>query len=542
MKRLFPLILMLSILCIPQSCHKDVRIPNDLVEANDTMDRNPKGTLQTLNRLEAEKYHDAPENIQMKLALLKVKARDKAFIVPSSDSIIKDVVAYYDKHGTTNERMEAYYYLGNTYRDLHDSPRTVECYLTAIDLADTTATHFDWELYHVLCTQLAGLYARQYDYAKAIGIQKRIVQMVQKHKGDSLYAIATLGMFYNNADSIKQADYCYNKTLSIIKRAGMTQRDIMFIGMFLGHYIRMQDEDKIRQCLAMIRRFPPAKWDVNVCSTVGSYYESIGQKDSALYYLTYADQRYGTDIYRRQSSLKHLYLLHHKMGNKDEALRYAQLYMLYTDSIEADRSKGQTSQAENMYRYYQNAQEQLKKEQQIRKKMTTSAWVLGILLIFASLACTYAFRKRREAQNKTRENQDLQKEKDDLRIEKEAIATRYNEEWLQRTKQAVEMSEIVQRLKQMNDIGEPIKDEETWNELFATIDNQYPGFREELHQCYGKLDLKYLQFLYLLKAGFNKSSAAQLMNKKRNNASYWCKYLDQQGNGRSVNNITGAHD
>ncbi len=58
----------------------------------------------------------------------------------TSDSVMKDVVAYYDKYGSANERMLANYVLGCVYRDLHEVPLALEYYNKATEQADTTAT------------------------------------------------------------------------------------------------------------------------------------------------------------------------------------------------------------------------------------------------------------------------------------------------------------------------------------------------------------------------------------------------------------------
>lgn len=44
----------------------------------------------------------------MKYELLYAKAMNKAYIDFTSDSVMKKVALYYDKHGSKNEQMEAY--------------------------------------------------------------------------------------------------------------------------------------------------------------------------------------------------------------------------------------------------------------------------------------------------------------------------------------------------------------------------------------------------------------------------------------------------
>ena len=79
----------------------------------------------------------------------------------SPDSVMKEVADWYDRHGTPNERMEAHYLLGCTYRDMGEAPRAVDCYLDAAACADTTATDCDFYTLASIYAQMATLYHQQ---------------------------------------------------------------------------------------------------------------------------------------------------------------------------------------------------------------------------------------------------------------------------------------------------------------------------------------------------------------------------------------------
>ena len=48
--------------------------------------------------------------------LLRARRMNKEYIDFTTDSVMKEVAAYYDRHGSPNERMEAHYLLGCAYR------------------------------------------------------------------------------------------------------------------------------------------------------------------------------------------------------------------------------------------------------------------------------------------------------------------------------------------------------------------------------------------------------------------------------------------
>ena len=92
--------------------------------------------------------------VQVKFDLLKVKARDKADLPLEQNPRMEKVAAFYDTHGTDNERMEARYYLGSTFRDGYDSPNAVKNYLKAIDIAEKSEESIDTVLLVNVYSQL----------------------------------------------------------------------------------------------------------------------------------------------------------------------------------------------------------------------------------------------------------------------------------------------------------------------------------------------------------------------------------------------------
>lgn len=533
-------LLLLLIFCCLQSCHKQTPIPAELRYIDSTMNNNPQEALLALDSLE-HKYNNAPERVRMKHTLLKVKAGDKAYILQTSDSTMRKLVEYYDKHGSRNERMEAYYYLGCAYRDLHDSPKTIKNYHTAIDLADTTQSPFDWYTYATIKGQLAGLYERQFNYEKAIELQKCAVQ-IRKEKGlDSLYAMCRLGSMYENADSVAQADFCYGKILSLILKNGVSKNDLKFLGTLLGFYARNHLNKQIEQCRSMIHTFSIENWPVNTCSNMGDYYEQIGKNDSALFYYTYADKLYGPDLYRRKSSLKNLYRFHLKIGNEREAMHYAQLYIAYSDSVEKDRATEQTAQADNMYQYWKNEEEQMAQERATLKNRMIIAYCLAgfFVAVLATITIVYFYKrrlKRISAQYSylQQEKNELQNEVNNSHQQMNALITRQEKERNQQSQITISLSEIVHTFKLKANKSAKVTDNKLWKTLFNTVESNFPGFKNSLLKTYGEIDIKYLKFIYLRKVGFNKSTAATLLGTKRSTVNYWCNKLQEQGGGLSV--------
>ena len=72
-----------------------------------------------------------------------VSRRNLAYepLTERDDTLMQRVVAYYLKHGTANELMEAYYLLGSVYRDLHEAPRAMDAFLHSRMFCLTSILH-----------------------------------------------------------------------------------------------------------------------------------------------------------------------------------------------------------------------------------------------------------------------------------------------------------------------------------------------------------------------------------------------------------------
>ena len=99
---------------------------------------------------------------EMQRELLRAREMNKAYEPFTTDSVMKQVVAYYDRHGTPNERMEAHYLLGCAYRDMGEAPRAIDCYHKAISIADESShDNENLTLLMAIYGQMAELYDGQ---------------------------------------------------------------------------------------------------------------------------------------------------------------------------------------------------------------------------------------------------------------------------------------------------------------------------------------------------------------------------------------------
>ena len=102
MKKLPLVLLAIVSLFVLAGCHGDKQYDDLLQQADSIMnidDDSAKVAIKLLDKVKPQ-LNDFSKTQRMRYQLLYHKAMNKADISFSSDSIMKNVVAYYEKHGT----------------------------------------------------------------------------------------------------------------------------------------------------------------------------------------------------------------------------------------------------------------------------------------------------------------------------------------------------------------------------------------------------------------------------------------------------------
>ena len=131
------------------------------------------------------------------LEALEQANRDDSLM--TNDSLAETLVAYFDKHGSANERMRARYMLGRTYYDLGELPHALETYLEAADCADTALVDCD------------------YTILSKIHIQSALIYEQQIQPQSQLYELRLAEMFARKGNNIPLALECYSQTIEAFK-------------------------------------------------------------------------------------------------------------------------------------------------------------------------------------------------------------------------------------------------------------------------------------------------------------------------------------
>ena len=279
---------------------------------------------------------------RMRYELLRATAQNKAYIDFTTDSVMKQVADYYDHHGTANPQLQAHYLLGCVYRDLGDAPRAIECFLDAVEKADTTAEDCDYRTMGATYSQMADMYHRQLLLNNEVEARKRASQYAFV-AGDTLIGIYDYKMIagpFILQSKIDSAEIILEEAMCQYRKYGYEQ-EALKTSMMLMHLYSNQPE-MLSFLKELIDRFesecdlfdenhelPPSKRQYYYYK--GRYYELANQLDSAevCYRKIY---RQGMSYMSANPMYKGLLSVLQKKNETDSIAKYAELYCISNDS------------------------------------------------------------------------------------------------------------------------------------------------------------------------------------------------------------------
>ncbi|GAK36303.1 TPR repeat protein [Bacteroides graminisolvens DSM 19988 = JCM 15093] len=182
--------------------------PRPMQIADSIVIQDPDSAVLLLEKLEKDIIKE-PENTRMYYYLLYTKAKDKAYIPHTSDSLMQRVLHYYQSNKDKKHLPEAYYYTGCVYRDLGDAPQALDYFNKAIEASKKSP---DYKVISLIYSQTGTLYLYQDIYDLAMNAFKEAYNYNKMAK-DSVrivYNLRDIGRTFtglNNADSA----LCYYK-------------------------------------------------------------------------------------------------------------------------------------------------------------------------------------------------------------------------------------------------------------------------------------------------------------------------------------------
>ena len=565
-------IYLLLIIMILTSCAGNRKYDDLMQRADSIMNVNDDSAKVAIRMLDGVKSQlpEFSKAQKMRYELLRHKAMNKAYISFTSDSKMKEVVDYYDRHGSANERMLANYVLGCVYRDMHEVPLALEYYNKAAEQADTTAADCDYGTLYRVYSQMGFLFSKQY-------LPYQLLDAFGKAEKYAYLAKDTLNAIINYQNKGDAYDYLGKKdsvvainlrSANMFKRIGDNYNAAIALGCNYCYYIEKQDSVNAKKAFEAYfstgyegnSNYGDAKAFL-LCEK-GRYYMFISRLDSAFSCLNQS-LKLSKSYSNKAAATKVLAQYYARVNKPVLAMKYALKSSEYNDSDLLAVRESQLQQIQAMYNYGRN-QEIARKAELKAERITMLVYVLiaGGVVIFLLLTHLYLKQLKKKKEKilvtkhlyddsllKLRQKQeelellrtvndrkiaDVIKEKEQtinkLEDDLKDIRDKYSNSSLSDVDILLKESSIYKRIKYLELHPKETMRENDWIELEETIEQLIPSFIPLLKN---RLNVIAYRICLLVKLEISTSSIAILLGLSSSAISKYRKVMLEKLCGRS---------
>lgn len=395
------IIIISMVLLLTFGCKKNTSQVTRNLETVDSLLEN-RQREEALAQLQAMEVAGMSQNEEAYYNLLLTDAQYKNYIEITSDSIINDVVAYFDKTGDKDKYLKALVSKGCVEEVLGCPDLAVECYHQAesMDAMTDTASIAYAKM------RLGYLYQSQVVGSKTIALNKFQEAFPLFHslgnKNYELLCLSEIGNIYRNIDEKHDSAVVYLQ--SAIKLAEeLGKPDAQFGNLFaLAEYymIRGKDYNKSKEyALKAITPQDGRAFHPRAHYRLASSYIHLGKPDSALYYLKAAPPAKGASdsivYYEVMSEIEHFkhndWVSHYYMERAHSIADSVMIHSLNRQLLEVEKK-------------YDLQQEELKNSQ-LQARLRGSWLVMAAITIAALLLLLGLLRYRSRLRIKEHEHE-----------------------------------------------------------------------------------------------------------------------------------------
>ena len=526
--------------------------PQSLRVADSLIHNNPDSAVILLEELKRSMAFE-PQATQMYYQLQTIKAKDKAYITHTSDSLIKTVVKYYEERKDRERLPETYYYAGRVYRDLGDAPQALEYFFKAIE---STKERTKYKLISRIYSQTGMLYLYQDTYDQALKVFRKAYQycLLDKDSIGMVYSLRDIGRTFTTLNCPDSALYYYKGALKYAEQIHNNHLIGVVQGELSGLYIQLEMYPEAFAAIQCSNKYIKGHNIAPFYAILADYYYYTNQLDSATFY--YTQTASFDDLYQKQGSYKGLGNIARKKGQYKEAMEYFDKYLIYTDSIKDITNTETIRKMQSLYNY------QLKEKENSRLQHQAANYKLwNILLVFSLLSLVFLFiayhqfRKKKEQQRLVKQerikqiqkdryaqsNTYLEKNKEQIKvlelslhkaeIEKDQLRQdllKAQKSLIEKTNEQITATQRVQKQSELalkhSDIYKKFhfavqgSDEkignDDWKELMCAVDEAYNQFTTRLLELYPMKTIE-IQVCVLIKIGLSPAQIAFITIRSR---------------------------
>ena len=396
-------------LCLMAGCGGRSGMHSRLAAVDSIVDSRYDSALTVLREMDTLQMRRSD---RMYLELLRAKATNKASVPFTSDSVMRRVARYYDRHGSPNQRLLAHYLLGCVYRDLRSAPRALEEYQRAASQADTTRADCDLPTLMRVHAQMAEIYTflRLYEYAEKEAL---IAERVSWDTKDTLSALLFRQQALQTLYNRKEYKECIRRGQILYRQYdeyGYKDNGALLAHLLFKSSIELQDYDEAKRYLDIYESCPFFRTDPRKirggCGSLllnkGEYWACTGNVDSAYYYF-HAALKYRNLWNNALLAYKGLYKAFELKHQPDSSYKYMELYSLEKEKNYEESTAQATIQTEAMFNY-NIEHEQVMIQERRTTKIRIILYIIVLVVITLS-AIIYIIWYRREQKNEIELNE-----------------------------------------------------------------------------------------------------------------------------------------
>ena len=448
------------------ACHPRTERPT-LERAKAWMDSHPDSAQQLLEAIPQPEKLSKEEYATW--CLLVTQARDKNYVVHTSDSIIDVAVRYFAERDEPHRKAQAYYCQGRVLSDLDISGEALTAYLNAEEAVKETS---DRDLEARICNHLGSLYWRNQHTEESLLWYKK-AYFAYKQEEDTLGIVSALQNMGNSFLGLGKPDsalFYVNQAYRLAEEGEIDSQKAYILSSLANCY---SEKGTFQEALKLnLQSLANGEVSFNRYYAIAELYERLGQSDSVLSYAGKA--LLSDDLYVRCSSCRLLYKVYVQQRNYPEALRYNEQYVLLRDSIENLYSTEALNQVKS--RYEKERITNRHQRQMEQAKLRTYGWALWGLVATVVALFVYLYQYRRLERQRLH-NREVRRfwEETNARLamnrkemeEKEERLNQIQEQFAafqQQTAQLMQEKEShhLEQLEQIEDEKERLRDEKTW--------------------------------------------------------------------------------